>query len=83
MRKKSAKKVWQDLGGVAYCCICGYAITNPKDLSKEHEPPMSRGGQRNRWQWAHKSCNNRKGALTVDEYQLWIALERKRNGQER
>jgi hypothetical protein len=81
MKKKSAKIAWRNLGGVAYCCICGYAINTPKELSKEHEPPLSRGGTQGGWQLAHRSCNSRKGALTAEEYAVWLALERKRNGR--
>lgn len=66
--------------GALKCCICGLAITKIEDASREHEPPLSRGGQKDRWKWAHKSCNNDKGALTLDEYRLFCILRQKRAG---
>ena len=66
-----------------YCCICGELILDRKDASKEHEPPLSRGGKRDQWRYAHKKCNNQKGALTMEEYKLWCELEAKRNGKTR
>ncbi|MDR1361379.1 MAG: HNH endonuclease [Rickettsiales bacterium] len=83
MRKKAAKRLFANLSEPILCCICGAAILNPKELSKEHEPPLSRGGTKNGWAWAHKSCNNRKGALTQQEYQQWLILEKRRHGNER
>lgn len=65
------------------CCICGLAITDAQELTKEHEPPLSRGGQPDKWKWAHKSCNHDKGALLMDEYRLFCELRRKRDGLER
>lgn len=62
------------------CCICGLAITDERELSKEHEPPLSRGGKRDQWKWAHKSCNHDKGALTLDEYRQFCMLRRIKNG---
>lgn len=64
-----------------YCCICGELILSAKELTREHEPPLSRGGQPHQWKLAHKSCNNRKGALTQEEYIAWLALEKKRHGR--
>ena len=66
-----------------YCCICGELILDRKDASREHEPPLSRGGKRDQWKYAHKKCNNQKGALTMEEYKLWCELEAKRNGKTR
>lgn len=77
---------WHNLinnGKALYCCICGELILNRKDASKEHEPPLSRGGKRDQWKYAHKKCNNTKGALTMEEYKLWCELEAKRNGKTR
>lgn len=75
---------WRNLincKGALVCCICGEAILNRKDASKEHEPPLSRGGKRDQWKYAHKWCNNLKGALTIEEFRLWCELEAKRNGR--
>lgn len=77
---------WHNLinnGKALYCCICGELILNRKDASKEHEPPLSRGGKRDQWKYAHKWCNNLKGALTMEEFKLWYELEAKRNGRMR
>lgn len=65
------------------CCICGLVIANEDELSKEHEPPLSRGGKKDNWKWAHKSCNHDKGALTLEEYRLFCELRKKRNGNVR
>lgn len=69
--------------GALKCCICGLAITNADELSKEHEPPLSRGGSRDNWKYAHKKCNHDKGALTLEEYRLFCELRKKRNGNVR
>lgn len=62
-----------------YCVICGELILNAKDISQEHEPPKSRGGKV--IGHAHKACNNRKGALTQEEYESWQRLEAIRTGR--
>lgn len=50
------------------CCICGLKILEKERRNKEHEPPLSRGGERNRWFWAHLICNEIKGNLTQQEF---------------
>lgn len=62
-----------------YCVICGELILSAKDISREHEPPKSRGGKI--VGYAHKKCNQRKGALTQEEYDLWSRLESIRTGR--
>lgn len=81
--KKAKKKELRNLinSSALYCCICGELILNVEEATKEHEPPLSRGGQPGKWQWAHKRCNNVKGALTIEEYKMWLLLENKRNGR--
>lgn len=66
-----------------YCCLCGKPIIKEKELSIEHLMPRSRGGvdEMGNWGIAHKKCNQQKGALTLDEYRQWLALEQKRNGR--
>ena len=66
-----------------YCCLCGKPILKEKELSLEHKMPRSRGGsdELGNWGIAHKTCNQQKGALTLDEYRQWLALEQKRNGR--
>lgn len=66
-----------------FCCICGQLITDIKQVSREHEPPLSRGGERDKWKYAHKGCNNHKGALTLEEYKLFLELLAKKNGRQK
>lgn len=67
---------------VAYCYLCGGPITKVRDYNIEHLHPTSRGGRNDvsNWRIAHKSCNAEKGALTFEEYKLWLELEAKRHG---
>lgn len=67
---------------VAYCCLCGKPIYKAEDYNIEHLHPTSRGGRNDasNWRMAHKKCNEKKGALTFEEYKLWLELERKRHG---
>lgn len=70
----------------AYCCICQKPILKISDYNLEHKIPVHRGGERDNpenWGIAHKKCNSEKGSLTMDEYRLWLALERKRHGNEK
>jgi 5-methylcytosine-specific restriction endonuclease McrA len=77
-------KAWRNLinqpSGLI-CCICGLPIVSRKECSREHEPPLSRGGKKSQWRYACKKCNNRKGALTAQEYAVWLELEHRRNGR--
>lgn len=69
----------------AYCCLCGGLIKKKNEYNIEHLQPLSRNGANDisNWRIAHKKCNSRKGALTFEEYKLWLELERKRNGVQR
>lgn len=82
--KKQFKKIceMQIKTETAYCCLCGRPIYRVKDYNIEHLCPTSRGGENNisNWRIAHKTCNSKKGALTFEEYKLWLELERKRHG---
>ena len=66
-----------------FCCLCGKPIIKEKELSVEHLMPRSRGGadEIGNWGISHKKCNQQKGALTLEEYRQWLALEQKRNGR--
>lgn len=68
-----------------YCYICNKKITNPNELTIDHEPPKSRQkelGDSKLYQSCRR-CNNRKGALTLEEYKVWLELEHKRNGNQK
>lgn len=81
MNNQTRKKIKQ---GLVNCVICGQPITNPKEYSIEHEPPKSRQHElgKSRLYPAHKRCNNAKGALTMEEYRLFLELLAKKNGQQ-
>ena len=66
-----------------YCYICNKLITKQKDFTIDHEPPKSRQKELGESQLypCCKKCNHQKGALTLDEYRQWLALEQKRNGR--
>lgn len=70
---------------VAYCCLCGKPIEKTKDYNIEHLCPVSRGGRNDatNWRISHRACNSRKGALTFEEYKLWLELEAKRHGHQK
>lgn len=53
---------------VVKCCICGLEILPKENKNREHEPPLSRGGQIDNWKWAHKVCNAVKSNLTMPEF---------------
>jgi 5-methylcytosine-specific restriction endonuclease McrA len=82
--KKDFKKIceMQIRTQTAYCCLCGKLIRRVDEYNIEHLQPVSRGGANDvsNWRVAHKTCNSKKGALTFEEYKLWLALEAKRNG---
>jgi 5-methylcytosine-specific restriction endonuclease McrA len=82
--KKDFKKIceMQIKMEIAYCCLCGKPIYKTKDYNIEHIHPTSRGGRNDssNWRMAHKKCNSEKGALTFEEYKLWLELESKRHG---
>ena len=77
--KKKQKEILYSLHGTIICPYCLKPI-DPGELTKDHEPPLSRGGKREQWVWACKSCNNKKGSLTADEFLEWKRLEHLRNG---
>lgn len=62
--------------------ICPYCLKPiaPNEMSREHEPPLSRGGKPGQWIWACKRCNNTKGSLTAEEFAEWKRLEKIRHG---
>ena len=68
---------------VVYCYICGDPITSHKDYTLDHEPPKSRQKELGKSELypCCKACNNKKGALTLDEFHQWLMLEQKRNGR--
>jgi hypothetical protein len=51
------------------CCICGLLILNNERKNREHLLPLSRGGNRKDWQWAHSICNSIKADLTMNEFE--------------
>lgn len=69
----------------AYCCLCGNLIKKKQEYNIEHLQPVSRGGldDVSNWRVAHKECNAKKGALTFDEWKMWLRLEAKRTGREK
>lgn len=67
---------------IAYCYLCGKPIARKKDYNIDHVQPKSRGGldSASNWRPVHRTCNQRKGSLTYEEYKLWLELEAKRHG---
>lgn len=78
MKKKRKDTLYQ----IETTIICPYCLKPipPSKLTKDHEPPLSRGGTKNRWIYACKECNNKKGSLTAAEFAEWKRLEKIRNG---
>lgn len=68
-----------------YCYICHKPITKQKDLTMDHEPPRSRQSELgpSKLYPCCSKCNHQKGALTLQEYKLWLELEMKRNGRQK
>lgn len=62
------------------CCLCGTRIDDtldsphPMSLTLEHLTPIARGGTHNldNIDFAHRTCNTRKGVKTLDEYRDWV-----------
>ena len=77
--KKKAKDILYSLHGTIICPYCLKPI-DPAELTKDHEPPLSRGGSKDQWVWACKKCNNQKGSLTAEEFLEWKRLEHLRIG---
>jgi hypothetical protein len=82
-RKTYRNLVNQSSDKLIICHLCGLPILSRAEFSRDHCPPLSRGGRKSNWKPAHKTCNNTRGALTAEEYQQWLALEQKRNGNQR
>lgn len=66
---------WKRLYGLEATFVCPYCLeTFPlKKATKDHLFPKSRGGssEPSNIVLACKHCNNEKGALTPQEYELW------------
>lgn len=75
---------WKKLYGASVSITCPYClkIIPLAEATKEHEPPKSRQKELGESQifLVCKKCNNEKGALTAEEYELWKMLEFIRNG---
>mgnify|MGYP002745554693 CR=1 FL=1 len=62
------------------CCLCGTRIDDtlrsphPMSLSLEHLTPISRGGRHDidNIDFAHRTCNTKKGTKTLDEFREWM-----------
>lgn len=85
MKNRRWRKLYE-LQGTIVCPYCLKPITDPSQLTIEHEPPKSRQaelGKSSETFYACKKCNNQKGSLTAEEYVEWKRLERIRNGVQR
>lgn len=75
---------WKKLYGSQVFFTCPYCLkTFPLNKStKDHIVPKSRGGKTtpDNIVLCCKPCNQRKGALTPDEYAEWLRLEHIRTG---
>ena len=62
------------------CCLCGSHIDDtlvspdPMSLTLEHLTPIARGGRHDldNIGFSHRTCNNRKGTKTLEEYRAWV-----------
>jgi hypothetical protein len=84
--KKELKRAWlvRLKDRELFCALCGELITAKKELTIEHDPPKSRQYELGKSDLlpAHKNgCNHYKGALEYSEYQLFLLLQRVRNGE--
>lgn len=54
------------------CALCGMPITRGSDLSQDHILPVSMGGKTelDNLQIAHKRCNNDRGNLSMEEWEV-------------
>ena len=90
------KNRWKKLYQASAQFICPYCLQYfpIQTATLEHEPPLSRQRELgpSKLFLACKECNNEKGALTADEYevwkrtkdfQIWARLEGIRNGNAR
>ena len=80
------KNKWKKLYASGVTFTCPYCLKQfpLSDATIEHEPPRSRQEELGK---SHKTlacakCNNKKGALTAKEYELWQILESIRTGQQ-
>ena len=64
------------------CAYCGKQITNPDDLTQDHQLPLSRGGQTKASNLvpACIHCNREKGMLTADEYRAVLRFRLENGG---
>lgn len=77
-------KAWKKLYGINGKFICPYCLQEfpIEQATKDHKNPKSRFkdySPENITVCCEK-CNNQKGALTAEEYELWKILEYIRNG---
>ena len=85
MKTKKSKR-WKKITSMGTTIVCPYClkpITDPSQLTIEHEPPRSRQAELgiiSKTIYACKRCNNQKGSLTASEYAEWLKLEAIRNG---
>ena len=85
---ESSKRKWKALYReqirmqTCYCYLCGKLIEKEKDFNLDHCQPLSRNGLNDptNWRPVHKKCNQDKGALTYEEWQLYQELLRKKYG---
>ena len=62
------------------CCLCGARIDDtldsphPMSRTLEHLTPIARGGRHDidNIDFAHRTCNTKKGPKTLDEYRDWV-----------
>lgn len=90
------KNKWRKLYNASGQFICPYCLQHfqIQSATLEHEPPRSRQKELgpSKLLLACKKCNNEKGALTAEEYEIWkttkdyktwALLETVRNGNTR
>lgn len=81
MIKKIAKWKGKIAKGIyPICILCGKEITKVSELSSEHLIPLSRSGKTDEDNvcCSHKTCNTRKGNMTLEEWYAYLI-----NGKQR
>lgn len=77
-------KKWKQLYSIDGFFTCPYCLNvfPISEATKDHKNPFARSKNKspNNIEIVCKTCNNRKGMLTLDEYKLWSLLEKVRNG---
>lgn len=75
---------WRKLYEMRARITCPYCLRQlpMSEMTVEHEPPKSRQKELgpSKTVLACKECNNKKGALTAEEFAEWKRLEFIRNG---